>query len=172
MPRHLGALIPGDRSQQGCGQVGHPGCQRVVQGVAVTPGQVQQPDHPGLPFDQRADCRALVLADDEISLPVPGLRAVIGLEGPLADGEHRLLEPRAAPVATLMRPPVITPGAQRGAAMRGQRGRAHQRRSGLVDGLVDTLVTQPHPRRVREPPAQLLADLLRAPPLRSSSLST
>jgi hypothetical protein len=82
-----------------------------TQAVGVAAGQAQQPDHPGLPFDQRADRRALVLADDEISFPVPRVGAVRGLEGPLVDGEHRLLEPGPAPFGPLMRTPVITPGA-------------------------------------------------------------
>lgn len=48
------------------GRVGHPGLQGVVEGVAVSLRKVQQSDHPGLPFDERTDRRALVLADDEI----------------------------------------------------------------------------------------------------------
>jgi hypothetical protein len=56
-------------------------------------GQVQQPDHPGLPLHQGADRRALVRADDEISfLTVACLGAVLRLKRPLTDGEHRLLE--------------------------------------------------------------------------------
>src|SRR4051794_1698787 len=40
-----------------------------------------------------------------------------------------------------------------------------QSRSRLIDGLVDALMTQPHPRLGGEPHPQLTADLLRAPPL-------
>src|SRR5215212_4900141 len=40
-----------------------------------------------------------------------------------------------------------------------------QSRSRLIDGLVDALVTQPHPRLGGEPHPQMTADLLRAPPL-------
>jgi hypothetical protein len=58
---------------------------------------------------------------------VPGLGAVIGRERPLADGEHRLLEPRPPPVGVLMRAAVITPGAQRRVAVRSERGQAEQR---------------------------------------------
>lgn len=64
-----------------------------------------------------------------------------------------------------MRTPVITPGAQRGQTVRSQRRRVQQHRSRLVDGLVDALVTQLHPRLARKPQPQLTADLLRAPPL-------
>jgi hypothetical protein len=66
------------------------------------------------------DRRALVLADDQIALPVACLGAVLGLEGPLADGEHRLLEPRPASLSTLMSTAVITPGPQRRPAVRRQ----------------------------------------------------
>lgn len=41
----------------------------------------------------------------------------------------------------------------------------HQHRPGLVDGLMDALVTQPHRRIVWEPSPQLPADLLGTPPL-------
>ena len=74
---------------------------------------MQQPDHPGLPFDECADRRALVLADDEITFPVPRLGAVLGREGPLVDREHRMLKPRPTPFGALMSAPVISPGAQR-----------------------------------------------------------
>jgi hypothetical protein len=46
-------------------EVAHAGGQRGVHRQGVPPRQVQQPDHPGLPLDQRADHRALVLADDQ-----------------------------------------------------------------------------------------------------------
>ena len=82
-----------------------------------------------------------------------------------ADREHGLLEPGPALVLVLVRAPVVTSGAQRGAAVRSQRRRPQQRGSRLVDGLVDALVTQPHPRLRGEPQSQVAADLLRAPPL-------
>ena len=41
--------------------------------VAVALGQMQQPDEPGLALDERADRGLLVLADDQVALPVPGL---------------------------------------------------------------------------------------------------
>ena len=126
---------------------------------------MQQPDRPGLPLDKRADRRTLVPANDQIPLPMPGLGAVLGLERPLADREHGLLEPGPALVLVLVRAPVVTSGAQRGAAVRSQRRRPQQRGSRLVDGLVDALVTQPHPRLRGEPQSQVAADLLRAPPL-------
>ena len=50
--------------------------------------------------------------------------------------------------------------------LRSQRRQAQEWRSGLIDGLIDALVAQPHPRFVWEPAAQMTADLLRTPPLR------
>jgi hypothetical protein len=44
---HLGALVPGDRTPQRRGQVGHANLKRLVQGVAVALRQMEQPDHPG-----------------------------------------------------------------------------------------------------------------------------
>ena len=41
---------------------------RIMQGVAIARGKVQHPDRPGLPLDEGADRRALVLADDEVPL--------------------------------------------------------------------------------------------------------
>ena len=69
---------------------------------------MQQPDEPGLSLDEGADHRALVLADNEIAFPVPGLAAVAGFEGALMDGEHRLGEPRASAAGSLVRLSVIT----------------------------------------------------------------
>ena len=93
---------------------------------------MQQSDHPGLPFDECADRRFLVLADDEIAFPVPRLGAVLGREGPLVDGEHRLLKPRPTPFAALLSAPVISPSPQRGMMVRSQPRRPQQSRSRLV----------------------------------------
>ena len=49
--------------------------------------------------------------------------------------------------------------------MRSQPRRPQQCRSRLIDGLVDALVTQPHPRLLGELQQQVTADLLWAPPL-------
>jgi hypothetical protein len=134
--------------------------------VAVALGQVQQPDEAGLALDERADRGALVLSDDQVAFPVPGLAAVLGRERPLVDRAHRLLKAWTAPIGAPLGATMITAGPQRRAMLRSQRRRAHQRRSRLVDGLVDALVTQPHRRLVREPLAEMPADLLRAPALR------
>jgi hypothetical protein len=41
---HLGALVPGDRAQQPWREVGQQRIERIVQGVAVAAGRVQEPD--------------------------------------------------------------------------------------------------------------------------------
>jgi hypothetical protein len=94
------------------------------------------------------------------------LGAILGLKRPLVDGEHRLFEPRPAPLDTLMRASMVAARAKRRTPVWGQLRRPHQHRSGLVDGLVDALVTQPHRRFVGKPSTQMAADLLRGPPLR------
>jgi hypothetical protein len=81
----------------------HPGFERLMQRVAVALGKAQQPHRQGLTLDEGADGRLLVPADDQISFPMSCLAAVLRLEGPLPDREHRLLEPGTAPVAALMR---------------------------------------------------------------------
>jgi hypothetical protein len=73
-----------------------------------------------LAFDQRADRRALVFADDEIALPMASLGAILGCEGPLIDGEHGLFEPGPTTVATLMSATMVTSRAQRRTMMRCQ----------------------------------------------------
>jgi hypothetical protein len=74
---------------------------------------MEHADHPGSPLDERADCGALILADDQISFPMPRLGAVLGRERPLVNREHRLLKSRPTLFCALMSAPVISPGAQR-----------------------------------------------------------
>lgn len=93
-----------------------------------------------------------------------GRRRVLGSLGEILV-THRLLEPGPATLGPLIGSPVIPPGAQRRAVLRCHRRRPEQRRSGLIDGLVDALVTQPHRRLVRMVQSKVPADLLRAPPL-------
>src|SRR5215218_3271188 len=85
MTGHFGSLVPGDRPQQRRRQVRHPQLQSVVQGVAVALQKMQQSDHPGLPFNERTDRRALVLAYDEISF-----RKTEGWPGRVGCGSDRL----------------------------------------------------------------------------------
>lgn len=54
---------------------------------------MDQSHETGLAFDEGADRRAVVVADDEVTLPVPGFGPVEGREGPVVDGQHRLLKP-------------------------------------------------------------------------------
>ena len=55
---------------------------------------------------------------------------------------------------------------QRGSSVWSQRCRTQQRRSRLVDGLIDAFGTQPHARLLGKTSAQVAADLLRTPSLR------
>src|SRR5690606_37936163 len=96
---------------------------------------------------------------------MPSHAAVGGLEGTLVDGEYRLLEPRPTPIHLLMGTPMITPGPQRRAPLRRQSRWPQEPGSGLVDHLVDALVTQPHRPVGGVLRPQVPADLLRTPPL-------
>jgi hypothetical protein len=74
---------------------------------------MQQTNEPCLTFHQRADGRALVLADEEIALPMARLGAIVGVEGSLVDAEHRLFEAGPAPVSALMSAAMVASGAKR-----------------------------------------------------------
>jgi hypothetical protein len=101
---HFGSLIPGERPQQRRRHVDHPRFQCVVQGVAVSLRKMQQSDHPGLPFRERADRRALVLTDDVGSDrgAVPRLLSV-RLPGPPSAPDVRLSPHPALPGRPLLR---------------------------------------------------------------------
>jgi hypothetical protein len=64
-------------------------------------------------FNQRADRREMVIADDQIALPMARFRPVEGRERPVVDGEHRLLKPWPSALWALMRSAVISSGTQR-----------------------------------------------------------
>ena len=88
--------------------------------VAVALGQVQQTDQSGLALDECADRGLLLLADDQVALPMSGLGSVLGWEGPLVDGAHRLFEPGPAAIGALLGAAMISCGAQRGTMLRRQ----------------------------------------------------
>ena len=92
--------------------------------------------------------------------------SVLGWERTVMDGEHRLLEPGPASFDTLLGAAVVSARPQRGSSVWSQRCRTQQRRSRLVDGLIDALGTQPHARLLGKASAQVAADLLRTPSLR------
>ena len=137
-----------------------------MEGLAVAVGKVKKADESGPSFDECADRRALVLADDQIPLPVAWFGSVLGWERTVMDGEHRLLEPGPASFDTLLGAAVVSARPQRGSSVWSQRCRTQQRRSRLVDGLVDALGTQPHAWLLGKASAQVAADLLRTPSLR------
>ena len=79
--------------------------------VAIALGEMQQTNEAGLTFHECADRGLLVLADDQIAFPVPGLGAVVGRERSLVDRTHRLFEPGPATVDALLDAAMIAVGA-------------------------------------------------------------
>ncbi len=83
---HLCALVPGESADQVFGQRPdgiHQGVPDVFGAAAV--GQVQEHHAAGGAFDEGADRRSAVLADDQVALPVAGDGPVFGLGGTFAD---------------------------------------------------------------------------------------
>ena len=113
MAGHLAALIPGDRLKQHCRQPGQLAQQPVAQLKRVGPGQVDQFDEATLTLDQCADRRPMLRTDDDVALPMPSLRTILGRERTLVHAEHRLGEAPPAPGEAQVRAAVITAGAQR-----------------------------------------------------------
>jgi hypothetical protein len=118
---------------------------------------VDQHREPGCPLNQRAD-RGPLQPDDQVSLPVTGDRAVIGLGGPLAD--HHLGRDMCPGLP--FRPgagnPERTAGAQAGDQITLERAAVFD-----IEGLVDRLVADPHGFIIKEVGLQPVGDLLRAP---------
>jgi hypothetical protein len=129
---------------------GH-GCTDLLGALAV--GQMQQQDVAGGALDERADSRAPGLADDEVSLPMAGDRAIGDLGRPLADHDH--VDDSPVGLGSGPRPPLGPPGPQAAAQL------ASQFASPLNEqGLVDRLVRHMHHRITRIHPAQPASDLL------------
>ena len=101
VPCHLGALVPGERPAQLSGQRRDRSGDGVTDGVGAVTGergtvlgsratvaahrrQVQQHREMGAALDERPD-RGAAQAEDQITLPVPGNRAVLRFGGTLAD---------------------------------------------------------------------------------------
>lgn len=74
---------------------------------------MHQAQHPGLAFNQSADSREVVVADDEISFPVALFETVGWWERRVVDGQYRLLKPRSPALLALVGSAMITTGAQR-----------------------------------------------------------
>ena len=77
----------------------------------------------GLALDQGADPGAMVRPNDEIPLPVAGLRAVIGIEAPVVDADHGGGEPAPRSDVAGVAAAVVSPGPQRGESS-GRRSRS------------------------------------------------
>ena len=85
---HLRSLVVG----QGAAQLAVEAVEDLGEGLCgqVGPAAVQldQGDEQGSAFDQRADLRAVVLADDQIALPVARDQAQLDFHRPLVDQDH------------------------------------------------------------------------------------
>jgi hypothetical protein len=123
-------------------------------------GQVDQDGEPAGPADQSTDRRPVAGAGDQVTLPVPGLAAVGGCGGPLADHRHPGQRPSPAGVRAAARLAVPPPSPQHYGQAAAQPAQLRP-----VNGLIDRLVHQLPPPIAGELGAQRPADLLRAPPL-------
>ena len=160
----------GKRAAQESGQCADGRHDGVADGdrVAGAAGQVQQHAEAGAALDQRADRGAVVLAQDQVALPVTGHRWVGGLGGALAD--HDLVRDPpigiGSAVHAALGPADRPAGAQTAGQFPAQRAAAlHEQRA------VDRLVTGLHEVIVGELPAQAGRDLLRRPALQQPRLN-
>ncbi|MGF6889147.1 hypothetical protein ABIA39_008567 [Nocardia sp. GAS34] len=119
--------------------------------------QVQKRGEPGGPLDESPD-RRTAATDDQVAFPVPGDRAVPGLDGPMLDQVARVDELLATSTGAGPRDAQRPPGAQ-------ARGRITMQTTtiGDIERLVDRLVRDTHRLVVGEFDRQPVGDLLRAP---------
>jgi hypothetical protein len=160
--RHLLALIPGQRAAQRFGQ-GLDGCDhRLGHRFGIAPGwQMQQWHEASGALDQGADLGALVFAEDQIALPVPGHRAVGGLGGPLADVDHA-----RDPATALPGPGTVARFAQRASGTQTFGQLTAQFPASLhVERFIDGFVGHLHLRAIGISPGQHPGDLFGAVPL-------
>jgi hypothetical protein len=172
---HLGALVPGQRPAQLFGQRGDRGGDRVTdrrpgampgqRRTVLDPGaiaavhrrQMQQHREAAAALDQGADC-GTAQPEDQVALPVPGNRTILGLARPLADHDLVRHEPLAA---------TSSPGAgdaQRPPSPQTRRQLAPQRAAALhIERLIDRLMRDAHRLIIGVVQAQPVGDLLRAP---------
>jgi hypothetical protein len=113
-----------------------------------------------VPFDERADRRAVLRADDHVSFSVPRLWTIRWNERTLMHAEHGFCEAAPTPGESHVRAPVIAASTQR----RGRRA-AQQQSLGSVELLVDSFDSKVPVGPVGELAAQRSADLRRAPAL-------
>jgi hypothetical protein len=139
------------------GQGVHGGHELVADGFGGASGrQVDQHHVAGGAFDQGADRRCPVGADDQGAFPVAGHRPILDLGRSITDHDHRVDEAGCAGGQVTVRLAPRPSGAQRGGHL------AAQAATGLqVESLVDGLRAHPHLRPVRVIDAQSVTDLLR-----------
>lgn len=134
--------------------------ERVAEGGGgPVPGQVHEHEEPGRALDEGPDRGLLVLADDEITLPVPGNGPVGDLERALGDHDHRVGVARLTLLGHAAGFATSAPGAQRGHEL------APQPAARLdVDRLIDRLCAHVHLRPAGEAGPEHDGDLFRTPP--------
>src|SRR5699024_1474338 len=116
-------------------------------------------DEPGGAFDQGADGRGPVLADDQVPLPVSGHRPVLRLGGPLADQRHGMV------IARLTALCLATRLAHRAArAQRLHESAPQATVHVVVDSLIDRFVADVLVPIVGNVPTQPRGDLLGTQP--------
>ena len=130
---HLAALVPGDRLQQPRGQAGQFTQQTIAQLHGVRARKTDEFDVAGVAFDERADRRAVLRADDDVTFPVTWLGAVLRRERALVHAEHGFPEASPSPGEADVFASVIAAGAQRGG-----RGATQQQAFGSIQLLVDS----------------------------------
>lgn len=156
---YLGALVPGQRAFQVRWQCLHGRLQGVADFLRTAAiRQVDEQHVAGAALNQSADGGGAVLADDQVSLPVPGHRPVSCLGRPLADHHHGVGEPLLPLLGLTAWPAPGTSGAQGTGQFTTQLAAALD-----VEGLVDGLMDHVHLRPVGKACPKSLADLLRAP---------
>ena len=109
-------------------------------------------------FDKSAYRRTIVLAHDQITLPMPGYGPVFDLGGPVADHDHRMGETNPPAAGLPMRDAPSVSGAQRSGQLTAQLAAALQ-----IQGLIDSFVDHVQLRTVGKVRAHSLADLFGAP---------
>jgi hypothetical protein len=102
-------LSPGRGSGQQHCRSATPSIVESTTGSRRSRGNELKPPDPLIKHDQ-SEVR-VVIADDEVTVPVPGLRTVLRGERAIVDGEHWMLNPGPSSLLTLMCSAVVTAGA-------------------------------------------------------------
>ena len=161
MPRHLLALVPGERQAQMPGQVAEGRDDGIAdrRRVVLPVGQVPEPGAAGGALHERDDRRPVRGAHDQVALPVTGLLAVEHRRGTLVDQGHAGDRTRASGLGMTAWQTMAASEAQHPP---GQLTR-QTAQVGAVDRLIDGLGAEPAPGLVGVSGPQLAGDLLGTP---------